>query len=75
MQRMAFTRILLNPSPVIIFDEPTAQLDLKSRQLIYKALTALKSKRILLIASHDPLLIDVCDLHLTMPINAKNNAY
>lgn len=75
MQRMAFARILLNPSPVIIFDEPTAQLDLKSRQLIYKALTALKSERILLIASHDPLLIDVCDLHLTMPINAKNNAY
>lgn len=66
MQRMAFTRALLNPTPIIIFDEPSAQLDLNSKELIYKALKRLKNNRILIIASHDPLLIKLSDHHINL---------
>ena len=66
MQRMAFARVLLNPTPIIIFDEPTAQLDLHSKALIYNALKILKDKRILIIASHDPLLIEQSDFHIKL---------
>lgn len=66
MQRMAFARVLLNPTPIIIFDEPTAQLDLHSKALIYNALKILKDQRILIIASHDPLLIEQSDFHIKL---------
>ena len=66
MQRMAFARVLLNPTPIIIFDEPTAQLDLHSKALIYNALKILKEQRILIIASHDPLLIEQSDFHIKL---------
>lgn len=66
MQRMAFARVLLNPTPIIIFDEPTAQLDLNSKALIYNALKVLKDQRILIIASHDPLLIEQSDFHINL---------
>ncbi len=66
MQRLAFARILLNPTSIILFDEPTAQLDLKSKTYIINALKTLKSKCILVIASHDPLLISMGDVHLNL---------
>jgi ATP-binding cassette subfamily C protein CydD len=66
MQRLAFARVLLNPTPIILFDEPTAKLDLNSKALIIDALKALKPKHILVIASHDPLLIEMCDVHLNL---------
>lgn len=66
MQRMAFARVLLNTTPIIIFDEPTAQLDLHSKALIYNALKILKDQRILIIASHDPLLIEQSDFHIKL---------
>ncbi|MGB3667779.1 MAG: thiol reductant ABC exporter subunit CydD [Bermanella sp.] len=66
MQRLAFTRVLLNPTPIILFDEPTAQLDLKSKRYIVDALKTLKSTCILVIASHDPLLVKMSDTHLNL---------
>jgi ABC-type transport system involved in cytochrome bd biosynthesis fused ATPase/permease subunit len=66
MQRLAFTRVLLNPTPIILFDAPTAQLDLKSKTYIIDALKTLKSKCMLIVASHDPLLIKMSDSHLNL---------
>lgn len=54
IQRIAFARLLLNPSPVMLLDEPTARLDTKSKGLIIKAISMLQPSSILVIATHDP---------------------
>jgi ATP-binding cassette subfamily C protein CydD len=66
MQRIAFARAVLNPTPIVLLDEPTAKLDIKSKAYIIDALKLLKSTRILVIASHDPLLIDMSDIHINL---------
>ena len=66
MQRIAFARALLNPTPIILLDEPTAKLDFISKELIIAALKTLKSERILVIASHDPELISMSDVHINL---------
>jgi ATP-binding cassette subfamily C protein CydD len=66
IQRIAFSRILLNPAPVIVLDEPTAKLDIQSRQVILNALTILKPASILIIATHDPMLIKIADYHINL---------
>jgi ATP-binding cassette, subfamily C, bacterial CydD len=57
MRRLALARVLLNPSPVIVLDEPTASLDQHSRRIVLQALLQLRSKALLIVASHDPELI------------------
>ncbi|MFT6895723.1 MAG: ATP-binding cassette subfamily C protein CydD [Paraglaciecola sp.] len=66
MQRIALARVLLNPAPVILLDEPTAKLDLTSKKFIIGALNQLKSKSILIVATHDPALLTIADVHLTL---------
>lgn len=69
LQRIALSRILLNPTPIILLDEPTAKLDKQSRDLILQCLVELKSKRILVVASHDPALIKMADHQLSLDKN------
>ena len=66
MQRIAFARVLLNPTPIVLLDEPTAKLDFISKELIVAALKLLKPRRILVISSHDPLLISMSDVHINL---------
>ena len=66
MQRIAFARMLLNPTPVILLDEPTAKLDTTSKKYIIDTLKAIKSKVIVIIATHDPLLINMSDIHINL---------
>ncbi len=66
LQRIALSRILLNPTPIILLDEPTAKLDKQSRDLILQCLVELKSERILVVASHDPALIKLADYKLSL---------
>lgn len=66
MQRIAFARVLLNPTPIVLLDEPTAKLDFISKELIVAALKSLKPQRILVISSHDPLLISMSDVHINL---------
>jgi len=61
IQRVALSRILLNPTPIILLDEPTAKLDVHSKALILTALQTLKKKAIVIVATHDAALIDVAD--------------
>jgi ATP-binding cassette subfamily C protein CydD len=66
MQRIAFARLLLNPTPIVLLDEPTAKLDAISKNFIIDALKAIKSNVIMVIATHDPMLINMSDVHINL---------
>jgi ATP-binding cassette subfamily C protein CydD len=66
MQRIALARVLLNPAPIVLLDEPSAKLDIISKQYIIKALQSLQSKTLLMIATHDPELIAIADVHINL---------
>lgn len=74
IQRISIARVLLNPAPLILLDEPTSKLDVLSKKYIISALKILKKERILIVASHDPLLLSIADAHLDLsPINMEGN--
>jgi zinc transport system ATP-binding protein len=52
-QRALFARALLSDPPILLLDEPTANLDPASTDLILETLAALKRKKTILIATHD----------------------
>ena len=59
-QRCAIARALVNNPSLILFDEPTANLDIKNSLKLIERLAYLKSQgKTLLIATHDPLFDDL----------------
>lgn len=66
MQRIAIARVMLNPAPIILLDEPTAKLDDTSKQYIINAIGLLRNKALVIIASHDPLLISMADKNIVI---------
>jgi putative ABC transport system ATP-binding protein len=61
-QRVAIARALANDPPVILADEPTANLDKKSRQFIRDLFKELKnSEKTIIIATHDDDLLALAD--------------
>ncbi|TVU82114.1 MULTISPECIES: thiol reductant ABC exporter subunit CydD [Pseudoalteromonas] len=73
IQRISIARVLLNPAPLILFDEPTSKLDRLSKKYIISALKILKKERILIVASHDPLLLNIADAHLDLSITSTED--
>jgi putative ABC transport system ATP-binding protein len=72
-QRTAIARALINKPKIILADEPTGNLDLKTGQTIIDLLKKLQKAHniTLIIATHDPLvakaagkIIEICDGHL-----------
>jgi ATP-binding cassette subfamily C protein CydD len=61
LQRIALSRILLNPSPIIILDEPTAKLDKRSRNIVIDVIQNLAISSIVVIATHDHALIEIAE--------------
>lgn len=66
MQRIALARVLLNPPELILLDEPTASLDLKSRLVITGVLDELKSRALVVVATHDSELIAKASNHFDL---------
>jgi len=66
MQRIAFARILLNPAPLILLDEPTARLDELSKAYIIDALKILREQALIVIATHDPLIMNLSSVQLSI---------
>lgn len=62
-RRLGLARMHLNPSVVMLFDEPTASLDDESALAIINGIRQLQNgQRILVIASHDPRFTTMADL-------------
>ncbi|MCK4380735.1 MAG: ATP-binding cassette domain-containing protein, partial [Candidatus Lokiarchaeota archaeon] len=61
-QRVAIARALANDPPIIIADEPTANLDKKTSQFIGDLFKDLKNSiRTIIVATHDDYLISLAD--------------
>ena len=61
-QRVAVARALVTTADVLLADEPTAELDADNRKLIVSLLIErARTGTVVLIASHDPEVVDACD--------------
>jgi len=60
-QRIAIARAIYKKSPVIIFDEPTANLDVESIEKFQSTVKLLTKDKICIIVTHDVSTINVCD--------------
>ena len=65
LQRLGLARVLISlagsAAPIIILDEPTAALDVNTKQLIINIIYGLRQKYTLIIATHDAELISLAD--------------
>ena len=65
-QRVAIARALANNPPLILADEPTANLDKETSSFIRKLFKELKqNKKTIIIATHDDFLIELADKIIT----------
>lgn len=53
MQRILIARALVADPKILVLDEPTANVDAKSRQQIYQTLLKLKGRKTIILISHD----------------------
>jgi len=68
-QRVAISRALINNPPIIIADEPTANLDEKLSKNFIKILKLLKEEgKTIVVATHDPLFFDLDFVDKTIEI-------
>ncbi|MBT8215659.1 MAG: ATP-binding cassette domain-containing protein [Acidimicrobiia bacterium] len=66
-QRVALCRALLGNPAAILADEPSGNLDLESAATVMDALReAASAGAVVVVASHDPLIVDECDLVLDL---------
>ncbi|MBC9953583.1 ATP-binding cassette domain-containing protein [Leucobacter sp. cx-42] len=72
LQRLAFARALASSRAVILADEPTANLDAKNTDSVISLLQALKTKRTMIVATHDITLIEAVDRVLFMRFDQEN---
>ena len=60
-QRIAIARAIYKSKPVIVFDEPTANLDVDSIEKFHMAVHKLALNNICIIVTHDLSTISTCD--------------
>ncbi|MFI0408920.1 thiol reductant ABC exporter subunit CydD [Actinomadura sp. 3N508] len=60
-QRLAVARAWLSGGPVVLWDEPTARLDLRSERMLVEAAVRLLEGRTAVLVAHRPALLEVAD--------------
>ncbi|PPF74965.1 ABC transporter ATP-binding protein [Pseudoclavibacter sp. Z016] len=73
-QRVAIARAFLRDASVLLLDEPTAQVDLRSERLITRALAKLAEGRTVVMVSHRPTSILAADRVVTLEATATATA-
>ncbi|MET4781722.1 ATP-binding cassette domain-containing protein [Glaciihabitans sp. UYNi722] len=61
LQRVSFARALASSKPIIFADEPSAGLDGANTELLGALLAGLSSHATIVVATHDPILIDAAE--------------
>ena len=69
-QRIAIARMLYQGSKILLFDEPTANLDSESTEILIQTLRVVKKDHVCLIATHDKKLIDI--LNIVYEVRERN---
>lgn len=66
LQRVSFARALATTKPFIFADEPSASLDAANTELLGGLLFRLRSRATIIVATHDPILIEAAEtvIHL-----------
>lgn len=59
-QRIAIARALYSNKPIIILDEPTANLDPDAKNLFWNTINTISEQRIVIIVTHDTSMIEHC---------------
>ena len=60
-RRVSFSRAIYKVAPIYIFDEPTAEMDSETRDIILDQIKNLKEHATIIVASHDPKMIENAD--------------
>ncbi len=66
LQRIALARAFLRDAPLVVLDEPTANLDRASAELVENAIERLREGRTLLLVAHSPELAERADRVVTL---------
>jgi ATP-binding cassette subfamily C protein CydD len=70
IRRIAIARALLRNTPILIVDEPTADLDQTTATEIVSSLRALTRSRLVIVASHDPAVAAAADMVVALERSA-----
>ncbi len=65
-QRIALARAFLRDAPIVILDEPTSSVDVRTEARILDSLKLLLKGRTAFLISHRPTLLALCDVHLRL---------
>jgi ATP-binding cassette subfamily C protein CydD len=61
VRRVALARAFLKDAPLLLLDEPTASLDARTEEEVLAAIATLARGRTVVIASHSPRVLSLCD--------------
>jgi ABC-type transport system involved in cytochrome bd biosynthesis fused ATPase/permease subunit len=71
-QRVALARALLRPAPILLFDEPTASLDLPAVERLASAIEPWLAGRTVVVAAHGPTLLARFDAVVTLAATPRS---
>lgn len=66
-RRIGLARAILAPRPILLLDEPTADLDRAAAESIVARLGRIARDRLIVAATHDPFLIAAADSRMALP--------